>query len=897
MYLRSVVKGVCLLFLTAAGSPAFSQALTKPADNRFTKVVLVQRLEEPMQFQVMKDGRVIYAERKGKIKVYDPATGQLTLVAQFPVSTTYKNKQREVTEGEDGLQGIILDPDYDTNHWLYIYYSLAGNDPKNVLVRYEWYGKELIAGSRKVMLEVVTQREECCHVGGGMLFDKHKNLFLTTGDNTFSRASDGYTPLDEQPGQSPRDAQKSSGNTNDLRGKILRIHPEPDGTYSIPEGNLFPKEEPLTRPEIYTMGNRNPWRPSIDSKTGWLYWGEVGPDGSDEDMEKRGPRSHDEFNLAKKPGNYGWPYFVGNNKPYVDYDFATKTSGKPFDPAQPVNDSPNNTGRKALPPAVPALVWYSKNIMPEFPLMESGGNSAVGGPVFRAGDFGNARRVYPAYYEGKWFITDWVRGWLNVVEVDEQGNYRGMERFLPGLHLKGPIDMKFGPEGDLYVLEYGNGYFKDNPEAELIRIEYNGGNRKPEVQAAATKTAGAVPLKISLSAAGTKDYDEGDSLRYEWKITRNGAAFKTMKQATPSVTFTAPGTYRATLTVTDSKGAKNSKSVEIKAGNEPPVVGLKITSGNSRFFFPGKTITYAVSVTDKEDGSLANKRIMPAQVSVSANYLSEGYNPTVIAQQQLSFDAAAQHAGARSMINKSDCKACHQTTGKSLGPAFTAVALRYRNDAAAVEKLAKKVISGGSGVWGDAQMPAHPALSASNAQAIVKYVLSLGTPAKVVRSLPVTGAYTTNIPQGEGTEGSFIIRAAYTDRGAKTISAQTGEKVVVLQPPVLKPSKADEAGGFTFNADSTLATVRDAGGYLKFSKLDLTGIGSIAVITEAGSRQATGKMIEVRSGSPEGPLLGTIDAKQGSPGTAITGNLGTADLYLVFPGPMRIRSVRLGPAH
>ncbi|MFD2144196.1 PQQ-dependent sugar dehydrogenase [Mucilaginibacter antarcticus] len=134
-----------------------------------------------------------------------------------------------------------------------------------------------------------------------MVFDKDKNLYLSTGDNTFSRASDGFSPLDERPNMSTQDSQKGSSNTDDLRGKILRIHPEPNGTYTIPKGNLFAKGTPKTRPEIYTMGNRNPWRLSIDSRTGYLYWGEVGPDGSVDDFEKRGPQSYDEFNQAKKP--------------------------------------------------------------------------------------------------------------------------------------------------------------------------------------------------------------------------------------------------------------------------------------------------------------------------------------------------------------------------------------------------------------------------------------------------------------------------------------------------------------------------------------------------------------------------------------------------------------------
>ncbi len=508
-----LISVFCILIATS--SVALSQTLKKPEDNRFTKVVLAQRLEEPMQFQVLKDGRVLFAQRHGKLEVYDPATERVNLVATFPVSTQYASKTGEVTEGEDGLQGVILDPDYEKNHWIYVYYSPAGNEAKNVLERYEWYGKELIQSSRKVLMDVVVQREQCCHVGGGMLFDKDKNLYLSTGDNTFSRASDGFTPLDERPGKSAEDSQKGSSNSNDLRGKILRIHPEPDGTYTIPEGNLFPKGTPLTRPEIYTMGNRNPWRLAIDSKTGWLYWGEVGPDGSRDDLEKRGPQSYDEFNLAKKPGNYGWPYFIGDNKAYRDYDFDTKISADLFDPAYSVNNSPNNTGLKELPSAVPALAWYGKSPSTEFPLMGTGGNSAVGGPIYRSEDFINSERPYPAYYEGKWFVTDFARGWIHVIELDEKGEYKSMERFLPDIKLNGALDMKFGPEGDLYIIEYGNGYFKNNPEAQLIRIEYNGGNRKPQVQASASKTAGAVPLKVALSSVGTRDFDEGDVLKYE----------------------------------------------------------------------------------------------------------------------------------------------------------------------------------------------------------------------------------------------------------------------------------------------------------------------------------------------------------------------------------------------
>ncbi|RZL07628.1 MAG: hypothetical protein EOO89_22785, partial [Pedobacter sp.] len=256
--------------LLVSGSVAVAQSTEKPDENRFTKVVLQQKLEEPIQFQILAGGKVLYAERKGKMKVYDPATNKLETIAEFSVSREYVSKTGQRDEGEDGLQGMILDPDYAKNHFMYVYYS-PKNESVNRLSRFVWNGGKLDMSTEKKVMDVVVQREECCHVGGGMLFDKDKNLLLSTGDNTFSRSSDGFTPIDERPGEGPRDAQKSSGNTNDLRGKILRIHPEPDGSYTIPEGNLFPKGTPKTRPEIYTMGNRNPWRLTIDSKTNWLF--------------------------------------------------------------------------------------------------------------------------------------------------------------------------------------------------------------------------------------------------------------------------------------------------------------------------------------------------------------------------------------------------------------------------------------------------------------------------------------------------------------------------------------------------------------------------------------------------------------------------------------------------
>ena len=146
------------------------------------------------------------------------------------------------------------------------------------------------------MLDVPTNRGMCCHVGGDIDFDAAGNLYLSTGDDSNPFDSDGYTPIDERTNRNPAyDAQRSAGNTNDLRGKVLRIKVNANGTYSIPAGNLFPPGTAGTRPEIYAMGFRNPFRLSVDKATGAVYLGDYGPDAGTASAT-RGPGGQVEFN-------------------------------------------------------------------------------------------------------------------------------------------------------------------------------------------------------------------------------------------------------------------------------------------------------------------------------------------------------------------------------------------------------------------------------------------------------------------------------------------------------------------------------------------------------------------------------------------------------------------------
>src|SRR5690606_33747247 len=278
-----------LRYAMGDGELDYTRARTKrvPEENRFTLEVLAQPLAEPMELAVLPDERVLFIERRGAVKLYSPATGETRQIATIPVSLTYTPTPQNPNgaTAEDGLLGLALDPDFAENGWIYLFYSPTGDDPKNVLARFTMRGDDLDLSSEVVMLEVPVQRDECCHTGGSIDFDADGNLYVSTGDNTNPHAT-GYAPLDERPGRGPWDAQKSSANTNDLRGKILRITPQPDGTYTIPEGNLFPPGTPQTRPEIYTMGHRNPYRISVDKHTGFVYWGDIGPDAARDSVNR-----------------------------------------------------------------------------------------------------------------------------------------------------------------------------------------------------------------------------------------------------------------------------------------------------------------------------------------------------------------------------------------------------------------------------------------------------------------------------------------------------------------------------------------------------------------------------------------------------------------------------------
>jgi cytochrome c len=645
---------------------------------------------------------------------------------------------------------------------------------------------------------------------------------------------------------------------------------------------------------------------SIDSRTGYLYWGEVGPD-ANEDTEV-GPRGYDELNQARGPGYFGWPYFIGENRAFPYFDFFKGQPLAPKDPQKPINDSVNNTGLRELPPAQPAFISYPYAPSEKFPEVGSGARSANGGPIYHRADFKDAKRPFPEYYEGKWFASDFSRGWIMVITLDENSNYKSMERFLPSYKPVEPIDAKFGPDGDFYVLDYGSTWFAKSPDSQLVRIEYNGGNRAPSVQITADRTGGIAPFKVALSSTGTRDFD-GDTLSYEWTVeSAEGGAPRVFKQPNPTIPFDRNGIYVATLTVKDPSGAEGSASLDIIAGNDPPRVTLDVASTTNRTFFkPDTPLTYSVQVADREDGQVA-----PEQVALSIDYVPEGFDVSKLKQGQTKVDASTRFAVGRALVAGSDCATCHNREGKSRGPTFVQLAEKYRPDPDTLASLAKKVREGSTKVWGEEVMPAHPLVSVHEAQAMVQYMLSVNETA--ISTLPLKGSYTPTVPQGDNGRGAVVIRAAYTDKGAGKYPAQTAEAMRVLRSPRLSAGSADVQSGVM------AATGRGAGGtvvpransHIGFKQLDLTGItrAELAAVAPPRGGNAGGE-IEIRIDSPTGPVIGQtpvgggrasgptaseIQAGGGRAGRGGRGGpaplvvelkptTGVHDLYLVFRNP------------
>jgi glucose/arabinose dehydrogenase len=457
--------------LAADASAQWTYPSCSPATNADFAVTTVvnranndQSILEPlkMDFVLNADGTVdiYYIQRGGQFKRYDGKAKTVSTLGTVPV----------VTQNEDGLVGLALDPAFAQNRRVFLYYSHSSGFRLSRFTL-DGTGGQLNTSSEKVLLTIPSARG-MWHTSGALRFDAYGDLWVSVGDN--------------------QTTYMGPANTKDLRGSLLRIHPEEDGTYTIPQGNMWETvsawfrangkpdvadkylDSTRMRREIYVKGTRNAYTLTLDPVRRWAVYGDCGPDQESSTTTNKALWT-EEHNVVTEPGYMGWPFWTAAQKlqavyPYNDSEGKTAWSGiNAMNTAAPVN-SFQGVGIPELPPAKPATYVYAHSC-------------AMTGPIFRYdGRLTNSYQI-PPHFNRIWFTTDFNRGRINAIRLDNAGKMVGdAVEIFTGLsqNFNKPIDFQQGPDGALYYLNYSCGTWRVADACTgIYRIEYKGTCKDP----------------------------------------------------------------------------------------------------------------------------------------------------------------------------------------------------------------------------------------------------------------------------------------------------------------------------------------------------------------------------------------------------------------------------------
>jgi glucose/arabinose dehydrogenase/plastocyanin len=598
----------------AAGTAGNDSDCRATVWNNFRRTTLATDLKGAVSLDVASDGRVYWTEigaaghtSSGRVRMFDPESGETALVA------TIETRADALGASEDGVLGMSLDPNFDENNFIYVYYSPRGegeNWPNsgsgmvlghNLISRFELNDAGTAVVDEQEILRVPKVKVAPngdggpqgattnwpAHTGGaGMDFDSEGNLYVGVGDdvNPYD-ANRNWSPIDQRY-EHRYDARNTAANTNDLRGKILRIKPKPDAdgapgvgtTYEIPTGNMSPAGTEKTNPEIYPMGFRNPYSVHADpERPGTVVVGEYGPD-SGSNHPQRGPAGIIEWNHVNKPGFYGWPFCTGDNSTantYFRFQYPSGPTGERFDCTleQIPNESEHNTGLDTIPgPAIKATIWHKRDgsTPPRFGIPTGGGSQEPNsGPIYRYDPDNESETKWPAYYDGSWIAYNRSQNWWRDVRLKSDDSLLAANPWLtPSAMGSGPaafaLATRFGPDGALYLASWpGGGRGDQGANGQLMRIDYVGDaedTEAPTVTATVDGRLGAPDRYVGNAAVRISSRDTGVSgtalIEYridggEWQASRNPTGGDPYVVSVP---LHQPGVYTVEYRAADREG-------------------------------------------------------------------------------------------------------------------------------------------------------------------------------------------------------------------------------------------------------------------------------------------------------------------------------------------------------
>lgn len=214
--------------------------------------------------------------------------------------------------------------------------------------------------------------------------------------------------------------------------------------------------------------------------------------------------------------------------------------------------------------------------------------------------------------------------------------------------------------------------------------------------------------------------------------------------------------------------------------NSPPEVTILSPLNNERFSW-NATVPYNIKITDREDGSSEYAEINAKEVLLEVYYLPDASK----AKNYVANKRNGKEHNGLTMLKNYDCFTCHASKNKLIGPSLELIAKRYKLTKNSVERLAKNVINGSTGVWGSAPMPAHKAMNATEVRQMISWILANGSNPNLTFYPGIEGVFRTKEkPLNEKNKGVIILTATYTDHGEKGSmqNRKYGQYSILLKP-------------------------------------------------------------------------------------------------------------------